>query len=69
MLFLLDIQNIALLTDLFLHSSHTSLQWQVFVLHLQGPGLARLTGADVAQLCSGCSKPWVHPVFLPVAHC
>jgi len=67
MLFLLDIQNLALLTDLFLHSSHTSLQLQVFVLHLQTPGLTCLARDDVAQLWSGCSKPWVHPMFSPAA--
>lgn len=69
MLFLLDIQNLAFLTDLFLHSSHTSLQWQIFVFRLQSPGLARLTGANAAWLCSGCSEPWLHPVFPPATQC
>lgn len=68
MLFLLDIQNLALLTDLFLHS-RTSFQRQVFVIHLRSPGLTGLTRTGVARLLLGCSKPWVHPMFPPVARC
>lgn len=73
MLFLLDIQNLALLTDLLLHSSQACLQQQVFVLCLQSPELTHLTRADTAMLCSAectqcfCQSPAAAPTLFQMS--
>lgn len=69
MLFLLDTQNLALLTDLLLHSSQACIQQQVFVLCLQSPELTHLIRADIAMLCSAectqcfCQLPAAAPTL------